>query len=343
MLQENWKALQKPEETIVNKNDFVENTSTVILRPLEKGMGQTLGVALRRILLSSLQGTAIRGICIEGVEHEFSVLNGLKEDVVNLILNLKEVIFQAKEVGDYKLSLDIKGPKVITSNDIVESNEVSVVNKEVVLCSIEKDASIKMDIFITTGKGYKSYDENRRDNDPVGFMPVDSMFSPIKNVELNVNTARVGEQTDLDELELTVATNGSITPEEAIALSARILVEQFSALVNFDDPIEEIVEEEETPSLPFDPMLLKKVEDLELSVRANNCLKNDNIVYIGELIQRTEASMLKTPNFGRKSLCEIKSHLEGLGFGLGIDVPEFPKSIEGIEELIASIKNSSKK
>lgn len=333
MIEKNWMTLIKPKKLNIKIDENNPNIATLIADPLEKGFGRTLGTALRRVLLSSLQGCAPMYVKIDGVQHEFSSLAGVREDVTDIILNLKGVYFKALTEGVHKAYLKVKGPAVVTAAMIETSGGIEVMNKDVEICNLDKGASLDMEITLGTGRGYVPANAHS-ENLPLGVIPMDSIFSPILNVAFNVSETRVGQSTDFDKLEMVVKTNGSVTPEDAIAYAARILTDQLVVFINFEDPaqISAVKEEEKAKdALPFDPKLLKHVDELELSVRANNCLKNDKINWLGELVQKTEADMLKTPNFGRKSLNEIKVQLEAMGLGLGMDVPGWPP--ENISEL----------
>lgn len=333
MIEKNWMTLIKPKKLNIKVDEKNPNIATLIAEPLEKGFGLTLGTALRRVLLSSLQGCAPVYIKIDGVQHEFSSLPGVREDISDIILNLKGVYFKANAEGQHKAVIKARGPVVVTAGMIETSAGVEVMNKDVEICTLDKDATFDMEITLDSGRGYVA--ANAHDVDlPLGVIPVDSIFSPILNVSSAVSQTRVGQSTDYDKLELTVKTNGAVTPEDAIAFAARILTDQLVVFINFEDPAQTNVpsdEDKAKDALPFDPKLLKHVDELELSVRANNCLKNDKINWLGELVQKTEADMLKTPNFGRKSLNEIKIQLEAMGLGLGMEVPGWPP--ENIAEL----------
>jgi len=333
MIEKNWMTLIKPKKLNIVVDENNPNIATLVAEPLEKGFGLTLGTALRRVLLSSLQGCAPIYIKIDGVQHEFSSVPGCREDVTDIILNLKGVYFKALTEGQHKAYLKVKGPAVVTAGMIETSGGVEVMNKDVEICTLDKGANFDMEITLGTGRGYVPSSQNANDL-PLGTIPVDSIYSPILNVASTVTATRVGQSTDYDKLELTVKTNGSVAPEDAIAFAARILTDQLVVFINFEDPAQinaPTEEEKAKDALPFDPKLLKHVDELELSVRANNCLKNDKINWLGELVQKTEADMLKTPNFGRKSLNEIKAQLEAMGLGLGMEVPGWPP--ENIAEL----------
>ena len=325
MIERNWQSLLKPKKIAVNIDEKNPHMATLVAEPLEKGFGLTLGTALRRILLSSLQGCAITSVKIDGIQHEFTTIPGVREDVTDLILNLKGVYFKTDAEGAKKATLSVKGPKVVVAGDIQCPGGVTVCNKDFEICNIAAGAELNMEINLGTGRGYVA--ARFQPNTPIGTIPVDSIYSPVLNVSTNVEETRVGQMTDYDKLTMVVKTNGAISPEDAVALAARILADQMIVFINFEDPAQiaaPVEEEVKKEVLPFDPKLLKHVDELELSVRANNCLKNDHINWLGELVQKTEADMLKTPNFGRKSLNEIKAQLEVMGFGLGMEVPGWP-------------------
>lgn len=322
MIQKNWQDLIRP-STLSVDHSVPGYKSTIIVEPLERGFGHTLGNALRRVLLSSLQGGAVTSIKIDGVLHEFSSIPGVREDVTDIVLNIKMLAIKVETEGTQRLILSAKGPGIVTAGQIEINHSVEILNKDLVICTLDAGASIRIEMMVNTGKGYVPAVANRPAECPIGLLPIDSIFSPVKTAVYKVTNARVGQQTDYDKLALTVETNGVVTPEDAVALSARILQEQLKTFVNFEDP-EEIKEEEEKVVLPFPKELLCKVDELELSVRSSNCLKNDNIVYIGDLVQRTENDMLRTPNFGRKSLNEIKGVLETMGLHLGMQVEGWP-------------------
>lgn len=330
MIQKNWQELIKPTKLEITSGHDARRSATIVAEPLERGFGLTLGNALRRVLLSSLQGAAVNTVQIDGVLHEFSSIAGVREDITNVVLNIKEIALDMHAEGPKRLVLSKKGPGVVTAGDIEETADIEILNPEHVLCTLDEDAEIRMEFTVDTGKGYVPAERNRPEDAPIGLMPVDSLYSPVKKVSYRVENTREGQVLDFDKLILTIETDGSITPEDAIAFSARILQDQMQIFVNFEEPEREVVEEER-PDLEFNAALLKKVDELELSVRSANCLKNDNIVYIGDLIQKTESEMLRTPNFGRKSLNEIKEVLAQMGLHLGMEVPNWPP--ENIEDL----------
>ncbi len=328
MLAKNWQDLIKPTKLDISASKTNPRQATIVAEPLERGFGHTLGVALRRVLLSSLQGAAVTSVKIEGVLHEFSSVPGVREDVTDIILNLKELRLKVGGSEKKRMTLSATGPGEITAG-MIDSGEVEIINKDHVICTLDKGAKLHMEMTVETGKGYVR--ATRSTDAPIGLIPVDALFSPVVKVSYKVDNARVGQITDYDKLSMTVETDGSVTADDAVALAARILQDQLQLFINFEESkIEK--KEEAKPELPFSPYLLKKVYDLdELSVRATNCLKNDNIVYVGDLVQKTEAEMLKTPNFGRKSLNEIKEKLAKIGLRFGMEVQGWPP--ENIEEL----------
>ena len=330
VIQKNWQELIKPEKLNVQGGADPKRFATVVAEPLERGFGLTLGNALRRILLSSLQGAAVTSVQIDGVLHEFSSIPGVREDVTDIVLNIKDIAIKMQGEGPKRMVVKKTGPGVVTAGDIQTVGDVQVLNPDLVLCTLDEGAEIRMEFTVNTGKGYVPSDRNRAEDSPIGLIPVDSLYSPVRKVSYRVENTREGQILDYDKLTMTIETNGSITPEDALAYSARILQDQLNIFVNFEEPRRE-VEAAPMQELPFPPAMLKKVDELELSVRSANCLKNDNIVYIGDLIQKSEAEMLRTPNFGRKSLNEIKEVLSGMGLHLGMDVESWPP--ENIEDL----------
>ena len=330
MFQKNWQELIKPGKLKTESGHDSGRTATIIAEPLERGFGLTLGNSLRRVLLSSLQGAAVTAISIEGVLHEFSSIQGVREDVTDIVLNVKLIALRMHVEGPKRVSLRKQGPGEVKASDIQTSADIEILNPDLVLCTLDEKVDFRMELTIASGKGYVPADRNRPEDAPIGLIPVDSLFSPVKKVSYKVENTREGQILDYDKLTLTVETNGAVTPDNAVAYAARILQDQLQVFINFEEPRERAAEEAK-PDLAFNPVLLKKVDELELSVRSANCLKNDNIVYIGDLIQKTEAEMLRTPNFGRKSLNEIKAVLAEMGLHLGMEVPGWPP--ENIEDL----------
>lgn len=329
MIQNNWQALIKPQKLEVEPGADSARHGIMIADPLERGFGLTLGSALRRILLSSLQGAAVTAIQVDGVMHEFTTIPGVLEDMPDVILNLKSLAVLLHSENPKKVRLIKEGPGVVTAADIETSSEVEIMNPDLVICTLDNGAKLNMELTIESGKGYISASQNRKEGTPLGVIPIDSIFSPVRKVAYKVEHTRVGQATDYDKLILTVETNGTLSPDDAVARAARILQDQLQIFINFEEPRPAV--EESKPSLPFNRNLLRKVDELELSVRSANCLKNDNIVYIGDLVQKSEGEMLRTPNFGRKSLNEIKEVLSHMGLELGMSIPGWPP--ENIEEL----------
>lgn len=328
-LSKNWNSLIKPALKVVEDSQAVLNTSTIIVEPLERGFGVTLGNSLRRILLSSLQGAAITSIQVEGILHEFSSIPGVTEDLTDIILNLKNVVLKMHASEKKQVTLNVVGPCVVTAGMIETGHDVEVVNPDQVICILAKGSSLKMNLECQVGKGYVPASNFKTENMPLGVIPIDALYSPVKRVTYKVENSRVGQITDYNKLIITVETNGAIDPETAIALASRILQDQAQVFINFEE--EKVAEEQAIEELPFDKSLLKRVDELELSVRSQNCLKNDNIIYIGDLVCKTESEMLKTPNFGRKSLNEIKEVLTFMGLRFGMKIEGWPP--ENIEEL----------
>ena len=330
MFQKNWQELIKPQKLRIDANVGEPRTATIVAEPLERGFGLTLGNALRRVLLSSLQGAAVTAIQIDGVLHEFSSIPGVREDVTDIVLNVKQIALRMHAEGPKRLTLKADGPGEVTAGQIGAIADIEILNPDLVLCTLDDGVSLRMELTVNTGKGYVAADRNRPEDAPIGFIPVDSLFSPVKKVSYKVEHTREGQVLDYDKLTMTVETNGAVTADNAVAYAARILQDQLQVFINFEEPKERVIDEAK-PDLAFNPVLLKKVDELELSVRSANCLKNDNIVYIGDLIQKTEGEMLRTPNFGRKSLNEIKAVLAEMGLHLGMEVVGWPP--ENIEEL----------
>jgi len=335
VIQKNWQALIKPNKLNIETGTDTVRTATVEAEPLERGFGLTLGNALRRVLLSSLQGAAVTSIQIEGVLHEFSSIQGVQEDVTDIVLNVKALALQLHSEGPKRMTLSATGPGPVTAAQIDTGHDIEVMNTDLVICTLDRDASINMELVVETGKGYVPSAMNRPADAPIGLIPIDSIFSPVRKVSYKVENSRVGQVTDYDKLSMELETNGTVTPDDAVALAARILQDQLQLFINFEEPKAQV--EEDVPSeLPFNKNLLRKVDELELSVRSANCLKNDNIVYIGDLVQKSEAEMLRTPNFGRKSLNEIKEVLTQMGLHLGMEVVNWPP--DNIEDMAKKLE-----
>jgi len=322
MLEKNWRDLIRPKALDVNKESLTDGYGKFVARPLERGYGLTLGNSLRRVMLSSLQGAAVTAVHIDGVVHEFTSIPDVKEDVADIILNLKEVCFQQTS-EQVVVTIDRKGPCTVTAGDIKTSDKVEILNPEQHLATVGEGGHLKAEIRVSMGRGYRPAEMNKSSDLPMGWVAVDSFFSPVRRVNYTVTQSRVGQRTDFDRLTLEVWTNGAVGPEDAVALGAKILKDQLSVFLNFEEEPEPVVEAKEEVSPAFNPNLLRSVEELELSVRSANCLQNANIKYIYELVQKTEAEMLKTKNFGRKSLNEIKDILATMGLSLGMKLDGF--------------------
>ena len=337
IIDKNWKSLTKPSKLEITSNED-KTVAKVIAEPLEKGFGQTIGNALRRILLSSIQGAAVTAIQIDGVLHEFSSIKGVREDVTDIVLNVKNLAVKLNSTGSKKLILDATGPKEVKAKDITPVNGVEILNMDQTICNLDEKTKFHMEFIINSGRGYVLAQKNKTEETPLGLIAIDSLFSPVKKVSYSIDSTREGDALDYDKLTMQVETNGTIPAEDAVAFAARIFQDQLGMFVNFDEPQETIVREQ--PSEPeFNKNLLRKVDELELSVRSMNCLKNDNIIYIGDLVQKSEGEMLRTPNFGRKSLNEIKEVLNGMSLYLGMEIPNWPP--ENIAELSKKLEDNS--
>jgi len=336
-LNKNWINLIKPSkdvESVDNKNNITKFT----IMPLERGYGVTIGNALRRVLISSIHGTAVVAFKIAGVFHEFSSIIGVKEDVLNVILNLKSIIMQSNTEERVVLRLNKKGPCVVTAGMIEPNEHIEILNPDQVICTLATGAVLDMEIFCDFGKGYVSAASNES-LFPVGTIKIDALFSPVQQVSYSVERTRIGQITDYDKLIMIIQTNGAIAPEVAIRLASHIIKDQLQIFGIFEEFQEDKIAS--STELPFNPVLLKKVDELELSVRSQNCLKCDNIIYIGDLVIKTESEMLKTPNFGRKSLNEIKEILVGMNVEFGMKIPNWPP--KNIEELTKKYEDNQYK
>jgi len=322
LVNQNWKSLIKPSKLNIKSNDD-KSITTVTAEPLEKGYALTIGNSLRRILLSSIQGSAVTAVQIDGVLHEFSTIKGVREDVTDIVLNVKSLSLKLMSDGPKKLILDVKGPGEIKAKDIQPNSEVTILNPDLVICNLDDNTKFHMELMADSGKGYRASEKNKTEDSPLGLISIDSFFSPVKKVSYTVENAREGKSLDYDRLVMVVETDGSIAAEDAVAYAARIFQDQLSLFINFEEP-KEIEQKPQVTEPEFNKNLLKKVDELELSVRSMNCLKNDNIVYIGDLVQKTEPEMLRTPNFGRKSLNEIKEVLNSMSLYLGMEIPNWP-------------------
>jgi DNA-directed RNA polymerase subunit alpha len=324
----NWRDLIKPKTLEAEEKNLTPTYGKFVAEPLERGFGITIANALRRVLLSSLQGAAITATKIQGVVHEFATLPGVREDVTDVVLNLKEVRLKLHDGAEASARIEAKGERVVRAGDIQAGPNVEVLNPELPIATLSKEGKLSADLTIKMGRGYVPADRNKDENAPVGTIPIDAIFSPIRKVNYAVTNARVGQRTDYDRLTLEVWTDGSVRPDDAVAYAARILQDQLSIFINFEEGAEAAeVAEQLTPTL--NENLFRPVAELELSVRSGNCLQNADIKYIGELVQRSEAEMLKTKNFGRKSLAEIKEILREMGLDFGMRIENFP----GREEL----------
>ncbi|HEX8421023.1 MAG TPA: DNA-directed RNA polymerase subunit alpha [Sphingomonas sp.] len=344
----NWQELKKPHGLEKKSGGDGKRKATFVAEPLERGFGLTLGNALRRVLLSSLQGAAVTSIKIENVLHEFSSLTGVREDVTDIVLNVKQIALKMQGEGPKRLQLSATGPTTVKAGDIAVSGDIEVMNPELVLCHLDEGATLNMELTADVGKGYVPATANRPADAPIGLIPVDALYSPVRQVSYKVDPTRVGQDLDYDKLTLTIETDGTITPEDAVGYAGRILQDQLALFVQFDDssitrsaaPVGQAAPassgEVSGDTQQINRYLLKKVDELELSVRSANCLKNDNIIYIGDLVGKTEAEMLRTPNFGRKSLNEIKEVLSSMGLRLGMEIPGWPP--ENIEEMAKKLE-----
>lgn len=322
-IQKNWKDLITPKGLEVEAESLTGSYAKFHAEPLEKGFGITLGNALRRVLLSSLQGTAITSVKIESVLHEFSTIPGVREDVTELILNLKEVRLRLHTDSPKKIKIEAAGEKEVKAKDIIADPTVEILNPEHHIATLGKGAKLSMEMEVKWGRGYVPAERNRAEDQPIGTVPIDAIFSPLKKVNYTTSQARVGQSSDYDKLTMEVWTDGSVSPIDAVAYAAKILKEQLTPFVNFEELAEEAELGAGEPA-SLNENLFRSVEELELSVRAANCLKAAEIKYIGDLVQKTEGEMLKTKNFGRKSLNEIKEILTQMGLSLGIKLDNWP-------------------
>jgi DNA-directed RNA polymerase subunit alpha len=353
VIQKNWSQLIKPKGLVTEPGGDPKRQATIVVQPLERGFGMTLGNALRRILLSSLQGAAVSSIQIEGVLHEFSSVPGVLEDVTDMVLNIKQLALRLHGDGPKKMALRHKGAGTVKASQIELPHDIEILNPDLVLFHADKAADVRMELTVENGKGYVPAGQGRSADAPIGLIPIDALYSPVRQVAYKVENTRVGQELDYDKLTLTIETDGTVMPEDALGYSARILQDQLQLFVHFDDSQVRAAaptgmvggtagmggaapEGTTTDTNQLNRYLLKKVDELELSVRSANCLKNDNIIYIGDLVQKTEAEMLRTPNFGRKSLNEIKEVLASMGLRLGMDIPGWPP--ENIEEMAKKLE-----
>jgi DNA-directed RNA polymerase subunit alpha len=320
----NWRTLIRPKGLVVDRDTATERYGKFVVEPLERGYGVTLGNALRRILLSSLQGSSITAVKVEGALHEFVSLPDVKEDGTEIVLNLKEVGVKLHEGQQKTAFIQKQGPCEIRAKDIQGDASIEILDPEHYICTVSEGGVFRAELTIRKGRGYVAATQFREEGQPVGTIPIDALFSPVRKVNYQVSNARVGQQTDYDKLTMEIWTDGSVSPEDALGISAKILKEQCAIFINFSEDIEPELPEFETKSDRLNENLLRTVEELELSVRSANCLANANIRLIGDLVQRTESEMLKTKNFGRKSLKEIKEILGEMGLSLGLKLENWP-------------------
>ena len=346
VIAKNWTELKKPNRLETRPTGDARRKGSFVAEPLERGFGLTLGNALRRVLLSSLQGAAVTAIKMDGVLHEFSSLAGVREDVTDIVLNIKQIAIRMQGDQPKRINLTATGPGPVTAGQIAVSGDMEIMNPDLAICTLDEGATLNMELTVEAGKGYVPASMNRPADAPIGLVPVDALYSPVRQVSYKVENTRVGQELDYDKLTISVETDGTLTPDDALAYGAKILQDQLALFVNFEEPAHGYAPPPST-GLPLGPVeiddtaalnryLLKKVDELELSVRSANCLKNDNIIYIGDLVQKSESEMLRTPNFGRKSLNEIKEVLQAMGLHLGMQIPGWPP--ENIEEMAKKLE-----
>jgi DNA-directed RNA polymerase subunit alpha len=328
MISRNWRDLIRPRGIHVDTETLTDFYGKFTCEPLERGYGITLGNSLRRVLLSSLQGTAITAVRIEGALHEFTSISDVVEDVTDIVLNLKEVVLKAASPKQYTVRIDKEGPGPVYGKDLQLVDGLQVLNPDHLIATLDKKGPLQMELTIGVGRGYVPAERNKTPTMPIGTVPIDSLFSPIRKCNYTVTNARVGQQTDYDKLTLEVWTNGSVKPQDAVAFAAKILKEQLSIFINFEEAEEAAMPVGTSEDEPLNENLFRSVDELELSVRSANCLQNANITLIGELVQKTEQDMLKTKNFGRKSLKEIKEILANMGLSLGMKIDNWPQLLE---------------
>ena len=321
----NWRDLIKPRRMEVDAESLTQTYGKFVAEPLERGFGTTLGNSLRRVLLSSLQGAAITSVRIEGVDHEFTTVPEVTEDVTDIVLNLKEVLLRMHTNEQKTLRIEVEGPKEVKAGDIIGDDQVEILNPGHHLCTLSEGGKLRMEMSCRRGRGYVPAVNNKNPGDPIGTIPIDALFSPVRKVNYQVTNARVGQVTDYDKLSLEVWTDGSVTPQDAVAYAAKIIKEQLTVFINFDETEEPVIAETPKEEAKLNENLFRSVDELELSVRSANCLQQANIKTIGDLVQRTEAEMLKTKNFGRKSRKEIKEILAEMGLSLGMKLENWPQ------------------
>jgi DNA-directed RNA polymerase subunit alpha len=322
-----WTDLIKPKELETDEKSLTATYGKFYAEPFERGFGSTIGNSLRRILLSSLMGTAIVSVRIKSILHEFSTIAGITEDVTDIILNLKEVRLRLLDTEQQTIRIDAKGPKSVQARDIIAGPSVEILNPDQHIATLARDAKLEMEMVVKLGRGYVPAERNKEEGVPVDTISMDAIFSPIRKVNFNVTNARVGQRTDYDRLVFEVWTDGGIKPDDAVAYAAKILQDQLQIFINFTEEPQPS-RRDESPTTPLNENLYRSVDELEFSVRSQNCLQNADIKYIGELVQKTEQEMLKTKNFGQKSLNEIKEILRGMGLELGMKLDHFPSREE---------------
>jgi DNA-directed RNA polymerase subunit alpha len=328
MMSRNWRDLIRPKAIHLDTESSSDFYGKFTCEPLERGFGITIGNSLRRVLLASLQGAAISAVRIDGALHEFTTIPDVIEDVTDIILNLKEVVFKAETPKSYTVRLEKEGPGPVTAGDIRLVDGLSILNPDHLIATLDKKGPLSMELSVSVGRGYVPAERNKSPTMAIGTIPIDALFSPIRKVNYTVQNARVGQQTDYDKLVLEVWTNGAVKPSDALAFAAKILKEQLSIWINFEETEETTYSLPGAEEEPLNENLFRSVDELELSVRSANCLQNANITLIGELVQKSEQDMLKTKNFGRKSLKEIKEILATMGLGLGMRLDNWPQMLE---------------
>jgi len=328
MISRNWRDLIRPRGISIDTETANEFYGKFVCEPLERGFGLTIGNALRRVLLSSLQGAAITAVRIEGALHEFTTIPDVVEDVTDIILNLKETVVRVAQPKTYTVRIEKEGPGPVYARDIQLVDGLQVLNPDHLIATLDKKGPLSMELTVNVGRGYVPAERNKTPTMPIGTIPIDALFSPIRKVNYTVQNARVGQVTDYDKLVLEVWTNGAVKPADAVAFAAKILKEQLSIWINFEETEETAYQPVAGDEEPLNENLFRSVDELELSVRSANCLQNANISLIGELVQRTEQDMLKTKNFGRKSLKEIKEILGSMGLSLGMKIDNWPQMLE---------------
>lgn len=334
-MQRNWRDLIRPKNVQVDRDVLAPTYGKFVAEPLERGYGVTLGNSLRRILLTSLQGAAIYAIRVEGALHEFTAVPDVAEDVTDMVLNLKDIKLKMHTHEQRNLRIDVAGPAKVTAKDIQHDSAVEILNPDQHIATVSEGGRLKIEMVARKGRGYVPAADTRGENLPVGWLPIDALYSPIKRVNYNVTNARVGQRTDFDKLSLEVWTDGSVKPEDAVGIAAKIMKEQVQIFINFEEEMEPDLPMLEPVAEKLNENLLKTVDELELSVRSMNCLQNANIKFIGDLVQKSESEMLKTKNFGRKSLKEIKDVLGEMGLSLGMKLEAWPPK-EGGEKVAAA-------